>query len=99
MHLGEESTILVQQLTILSVHVPRRNSLSVRQYNQISLSEALNKIREENNMMAIKKNRVIMLEEAWNKALANGKELNEGKQTEILSLAQCKSDFEISNED
>ena len=86
MHLVEESTILVQQLNVLSVHVPRRKSLSAHQYDQISLSEALNKIREENNKMAIRKNRVIMLEEARNKALANGKELDDEEEAEILSL-------------
>ena len=49
--------------------------------------------------MAIKKNRVIMLEKAWNKTLENGKELNEEEQEEILSLPQCKSDFEISDDE
>ena len=49
----EESTNLVQQLTVLGICVPRRKSLSIRRYNHINLSEALNKIKEENNMMAI----------------------------------------------
>ena len=76
-----------------------QKSLFVSRYNHISLSEALNKIKEENNMMAIKKNRVIMLEKAWNKTLENGKELNEEEQEEILSLPQCKLDFEISDKE
>ena len=40
-----------------------------------------------------------MLEEASNKALANGKKINEGEQTKILSQPQCKLDFEISDEE
>ena len=48
-HQLEESTNLVQQLIVLGVCVPRRKSLFVRQYDYISLSEALNMIREENN--------------------------------------------------
>ena len=49
--------------------------------------------------MTIQKNRVIMLEEARNKTLANGQELNEVEQAEILSLPQCKFDFEISDDE
>ena len=48
-HQLEESTNLVQQLIVLGVCVPRIKSLFVRQYDYISLSEALNMIREENN--------------------------------------------------
>ena len=49
--------------------------------------------------MTIRKNRVIMLEEVRNKTLANGQELNEEEQAEILSLPQCNSDFEISDDE
>ena len=55
-HQLEESMNLVQQLTILGVCVPRRKSLFVRRCNHISLSEALNKIKEENNWMEIQIN-------------------------------------------
>ena len=55
-HQLKESTNLVQQLTVLGVCVPRRKSLFVRRYDYINLSEALNKIREENNQMAIQIN-------------------------------------------
>ena len=49
--------------------------------------------------MTIQKNKVTMLEEARNKTLANGQELNEEEQAEILSLPQCNSDFEISDDE
>ena len=87
MHRVEESTNLVQQLTVLGVCVACRKSLFVHRYNHINLSEALNKIREENNRWQLKK-KVIMSEEAQNKALANGKELNEEKKNKnVVSTA------------
>ena len=40
-----------------------------------------------------------MSEKAQNKALENGKELNEEEKTKMLSLPQCKSDFEIFDDE
>ena len=68
--------------------------MSIRRYDHISLAKVLNKINEKNDRMTYKKNRVIMLQVAHNKAITNVEELSVEDKNEILSLSQCKSDFE-----
>lgn len=93
-HWVDESKNPIKELNSLGVQVLYRKSLSIRRYDHISLAKVLNKINEKNDRMTYKKNRVIMLQVAHNKAITNVEELSVEDKNEILSLSQCKSDFE-----
>lgn len=89
-----ESEILVDDLQVLGALIPCRRAVTMHRNGMLEFCKALNCIREENNRMAIQRNKYFMLKELLSSVAECGRRTQSGEVGHIMTLPECKSDTE-----
>ena len=94
-----ESNVIVAQLRDLGAPIVRRSSLSMQRTNRSEYEIAVNRIREENNRMCIRRSRYYLLQLATNQATAMGRTLSHTEVNNVLNNPSYVLDYEMFDED
>ena len=93
-----EAEMLVEDFLVLGALVPCCYAKMIDRNGTIQLCKKLNCIREENNRMAIRRNRYFMLKELFHTARKCGQNVNLIKVVELLTAPEYKSNTEIHDD-
>lgn len=94
-----QTETLVNDLTHLGAPLPKHHSTSMHCNNKMELRRAINMIREENNQMAIRRNRYYMLCEVHRQAKEVNMEVDPIVIAKINSMPDCSSNIEVSDKE
>ena len=93
-----EAKMLVEDFQVLGAPVPCCYAKMIDMNGTIQLCKTLNCIQEENNRMAIRRNRYFMLKELFHTARKCGQNVNLIKVVELLRAPEYKSNTEIHDD-
>ena len=94
-----ESNVIVAQLCDLGAPIVRHLSLSMQRRNRSEYEFAVNRIREENNRMCIRRSRYYLLQLTNNQVTTMGRTLSQTEVNNVLNNPSYVSDYEMSDED
>ena len=93
-----EAKMLVEDFQVLGAPVPCCYEKMIDMNGTIQLCKTLNCIWEENNRMAIRRNRYFMLKELLHTTSERQKSVDLREVAQLLVVTEYKSDIEMSNE-